>query len=548
MSPNDNFDDLQKPMVMHHHQELDSASAKLLDSLVVLDFEVPEDEGPDEQRQDELLVAAVNDAPVEDATRSDHDIDVGVIADVMESQMLLNKFRQNIDTAELIAKQFASISLSEQQRVYEDVYGTDAIVEETQNFVYAKLCDLDIELGQISHKPGYDVAVQENAEYINSRTLRLKFLRAEDFDSFRAAHRIVAWCNMKLDQFGKGTMGRDLRLSDLTPEAQHVLRSGKFQCLPQPDSAGRNILFLSKNRFGSASCTSIMQVVSYITERMIESDDVQRKGAVCVHNFDVPHDFSIPNQRKTRLYESLHMTGLVPLKVQAFHYFGNASETVKDISHIVQLSLSKKTRFRFRSHFGNLQDNLVSLAVYGIPSKDLPLDHAGEVDIGNHMRWMIAQQFREGCGMHAHSSLLLPCIGGFPPQPTMAMVAPSRSGTTVIQQPVCVGFRAASKSSAVIPTDGDILMGRGSALLQHPGNKYFRSLIAELFPMYNAANRTEKYQITKDVIERIRQNKGGRFLRRRGDDGGWEEAPWSVAREKAAHAFRKKRELRQKAK
>ena len=69
------------------------------------------------------------------------------------------------------------------------------------------------------------------------------FLRAELFDVPKAVKRLLFFLQKKLELFGEQTLTRDLRLSDLSEDAQHALENGSFQLLPFRDRSGR-IIFI----------------------------------------------------------------------------------------------------------------------------------------------------------------------------------------------------------------------------------------------------------------------------------------------------------------
>jgi hypothetical protein len=91
------------------------------------------------------------------------------------------------------------------------------------------------------HYQGYRIAYQQNPEYVES--LKLQFLRAEEFHPKNAAQRLLSYFDMKQQLFGPQGLGRDIRYDDLSPDDKESLEAGGMQTLPVTDHAGRAIIF-----------------------------------------------------------------------------------------------------------------------------------------------------------------------------------------------------------------------------------------------------------------------------------------------------------------
>eukprot|EP00804_Cyclotella_cryptica_P001753 CCRYP_009091-RA/>CCRYP_009091-RA protein AED:0.14 eAED:0.41 QI:0/0/0/1/0/0/2/181/615 len=100
----------------------------------------------------------------------------------------------------------------------------------------------------------------------------------------------------------------------------------------------------------------------------------------------------------------------------------------------------------------------------------------------------------------------------------------------------------------IIPTDNDVLCGRGVNIAAHPGNERFRTLIttrsdAAYCHTYSA---TEKRAVAEEIVRHINSlDPPGRFLKRegrghvtRGLNGPWEELSHKEAVKKACQALR----------
>jgi len=100
---------------------------------------------------------------------------------------------------------------------------------------------------------------------------------------------------------------------------------------------------------------------------------------------------------------------------------------------------------------------------------------------------------------------------------------------------------SADTNAPIVPTDNDVLLGRGRPYQEHAGNVYLKALIVQWFDKYNMSPRLGKMAVAEQLVHLIHlQN--GRFIKKVTDDE-WEEVELPQAREKVSHGFRKKREM-----
>ena len=90
------------------------------------------------------------------------------------------------------------------------------------------------------------VAMNQNSGYVHDKTFRLKFLRAEHFDTKKAANRMAMYFQEKRQLFGLDKLTKEIELSDLNEYDLQSLHLGFLQILPRPDHANRKILFYYK--------------------------------------------------------------------------------------------------------------------------------------------------------------------------------------------------------------------------------------------------------------------------------------------------------------
>lgn len=92
---------------------------------------------------------------------------------------------------------------------------------------------------------------------------------------------------------------------------------------------------------------------------------------------------------------------------------------------------------------------------------------------------------------------------------------------------------------ATDPSDKDVLLGRGTTIDKHPGNRYFRKLLADHRKEYmSASKKIRKFLIATSVVEHIHKMHG-RFLQQDNETGFWFPVDDGVAREKASRGLRR---------
>ncbi len=117
--------------------------------------------------------------------------------------------------------------LSAQQRseAFHDLHGVSSpLVEESPNFVAEKLEEFDQQMFLLEDRGAFELAQQINPDYV--RSLRQRFLRAENYEVEAAAQRFALNFAFRLDMFGEHVLGRDILLTDLSEEDRTLLNTG----------------------------------------------------------------------------------------------------------------------------------------------------------------------------------------------------------------------------------------------------------------------------------------------------------------------------------
>jgi hypothetical protein len=98
--------------------------------------------------------------------------------------------------------------------------------------------------------------------------------------------------------------------------------------------------------------------------------------------------------------------------------------------------------------------------------------------------------------------------------------------------------REIDEGHVCVPTDDDVLFGRGGYTNSHPGNIRFREKALELRPVYERSSKEEKFNISQILLDSIMSD-GARFLEK-GQDGEWHQVKGNGARKKASQALRER--------
>lgn len=270
----------------------------------------------------------------------------------------------SIDEADrLRASALEGLTQQERDQVLNDVHGVIKTQydkgQSTQNneFVAAKLSELDAEIAEIPTKAAYLRAKMTNPGYVLNRTFRLQFLMADSFEPKVAAQRLVAWFETKLVLFGSEKLTKDLTLSDLTPEEIQCLELGVVQRLAGTDHSGRSVVSCWPTTTREPSITTehklkafwyLINTIGWGSTNESDNMDAQQKGLVTVVFGKGP-----PAQAdRVTLWKILNLFRSVPTRVASIHYCYDDIESANSLVNLAIKALDPKSRARFRTHYG----------------------------------------------------------------------------------------------------------------------------------------------------------------------------------------------------
>lgn len=91
----------------------------------------------------------------------------------------------------------------------------------------------------------------------------------------------------------------------------------------------------------------------------------------------------------------------------------------------------------------------------------------------------------------------------------------------------------------IVPHGNDILLGRGGKNNQHVGNEQLRSIARSHRDSYRMSTKKGKSHISREIVAYVRRmNPPGRFLKKDGATGNWEDVDDDTAREKVSQVLR----------
>eukprot|EP00980_Cylindrotheca_fusiformis_P009273 scaffold2026_cov78-Cylindrotheca_fusiformis.AAC.8 len=397
----------------------------------------------------------------------------------------------------LIAQQMINLSPQDRENSYMDVHCIPNFIEEIPILVESSLVLFEMEISSIpaAEKKAYTVATTMNPEYCHKTDLRLAFLRADMFDCKKAAARFIRHFQVKLDLFGQRNLAVDITQDDLNSSDMEALYSGHAQILATPDRGGRRICLwavsdaIAERRLSEKAK---LRREFYNGMTILRDQEAQKRGCALIRCCFSPcggakkHDFgwTFP-----KLGPSL------PIRIVAVHLCYSDDDNCRNAweqeNATINMSLDPPSRVRVRTHYGSPKECLASLQRYGIEPESISLEGGGE----KFRRELVAQRIQE------------------------RLNCPRR--TTIH-----------------VPSQYDVLFGKGSPVQNHSGNRKFRELVSRHEEEYEKAKKGEKIGLAQKVVDAVYAS-SGMFLKPEGNI--WLSVDNNVAREKVSTAFRTQR-------
>lgn len=490
----------------------------------------------------------------------------------------------------LLAQELNRMSAPDRERAFQDLHCVSSYIPgESPKSIAEALQEVQLIITKMdpSTRAACDIAQRQDPRLLKEPKFVLRFLRAAMYEPDDCAKRLVSYFEVKRHLFGTKKLCKRVTLDDLDEDDIRCLDSGIMQILPARDRAGRAIFFWNMCLRGSHSRQSKQRVQFYGLQAGSESEVVQQRGMVIVSWNHGPG--KMPAEEMEVAFRNPAMVAMHDVRCEAFHFCCDG-EDGRIISSAIMTLVGEHTRVRFRTHTGSVPEIRKSLSSFGIPVLCLPFTETGSYLFHSSSAWLKEQREMEASvvskmeGASALTSLLTTSIKRKPaeePVQTMAgqanfdnVVEPDDSRKkakiqnqglplmptlkeapqTVAAKPAATAKKASKnptkrepKEGEYVPTEKDVVLGKGRYIQDMPGNVRFRSIIKLKFNRYEScASNQDKTFLAMEVVADIKES-GGKFLREdKTAPGGYAEVDALVARDKAASTFHSHRRFHKK--
>mmetsp|Transcript_32965 Transcript_32965/g.79745 ORF Transcript_32965/g.79745 Transcript_32965/m.79745 type:complete len:428 (+) Transcript_32965:53-1336(+) len=400
---------------------------------------------------------------------------------------------------ELIIKESATLSPQDRHRILLEVHGFHPKTSEPNVHTISTMLDrIRKQASLVRNRKAYNKALFLNPNYTDSRPFLMMFLRSEEFNPIKAAHRMVLHFETKLTLFGVDTLARKITYDDLSDEDRQALATGAIQVLPEKDRSGRIILYETARSLRYNSIKSQLRAHWYMIMSVVESDpDAQKEGIVRVFYNTDSHAHTTSHIEF--IQKGSIFSRALPVKNMGLHFCYNRDSLVTMLS-AVQLAVGVEGRSRLRDHFGNEQEVKKKLEEYNISSTALPTVSSDSVSTVYLEQDLIRRRQQEE------------------------------------------EERNMTSEEIMQPLSSDVILGRGRHQQEHPGNLKLAQLVDSKRQEYSQLRKLEKTRIIRDIVESY-ESAGVRFVERYGGEERslrWRESSGDARREKVSQLFRTK--------
>lgn len=153
------------------------------------------------------------------------------------------------ETEDFLAEEMNKLSFQERNKALEDMHCVGEGLQEDPQVVELQLQAFQNEVEVLRpNTPVYQYAEEIDADYVNDRGFRLRFLRAKDYGVKQAVEQMMRFLAYKEKYFGKEKLCKEIDLSDLTEEDRDFMQTGAFHVPKRRDRSGRAIIQMLNTR------------------------------------------------------------------------------------------------------------------------------------------------------------------------------------------------------------------------------------------------------------------------------------------------------------
>lgn len=400
-----------------------------------------------------------------------------------------SKYSVDVD----LANELNKLDFKDRVKLEEEIHGvTCAAVTETPELLKQALADFDSKVNalkegvkpkpmlrnviRISSLGEAEAEAAKSKCYLNDPDIRLRFLRAENFDVEKAVERMNNFLEFSSEVFGDYVADRPFAITDFDSKEETLLANSRTQYLPFRDRSGRRVC-VSVGACNFDYDTDLrFKILMYLHWVVSEDVETQRKGVVFVSwIFDEDEERSWQHALRPKFksafkpYYVMHWKS-IPIRVLSYHhYYVEDTLFFRSIWALYVFHLKDAERRKaFKSFFGDSTELLYKLSGFGVPTDLLPISCTGKVKTANHSAFLNVQRAK-------------------------------------------LKRRNDEEEIVECPRSEDVVFKKGPGYRNNPGNVYFRSLIEKYGEEHHVADKEEKYQITLRVLEAV-EKINGRFL------------------------------------
>uniref|UniRef100_A0A7S1D4I3 EF-hand domain-containing protein n=1 Tax=Cyclophora tenuis TaxID=216820 RepID=A0A7S1D4I3_CYCTE len=269
-------------------------------------------------------------------------------------------------------------------------------VSETPELISSKIRMFDEEISQIKEgkKKAFLIAMEKNPDKIDDKH-KLMFLRAELFNSKKAAARCCRHWDFMLDIFGPEKAFLPLTQKGALRDDAETLKLALYSDTGEKDSHGQHVLFVNFRSVNASKldCKAVCRCAVYTIWNRVERDEVTQQNGM-VAQMTIPQSTRTWNPRITRQM-SLYVRYGAPVRLACVHalYPGRFFKVIFRVGRILAGELSS----RIKVFAGTPQEVMEQMKDYGLTEDRLVEEVGGKVvlDREKYLRDMAAMEEKE---------------------------------------------------------------------------------------------------------------------------------------------------------
>ena len=195
-----------------------------------------------------------------------------------DNNLVWHEMRQ---TEQLLASEFSRLSVEEQSEALHDIHCVGEELKENPEMVENLLRQFDQTVRQ-THNPIYAMAVNQNKEYVEDSSFRLKFLRCNMYDVHQSVCQMMNFLENKATCFGQDKVSREITLHDLGDDAKELLLSGLYHIQKDRDQTGRVVLYMMSDMFGRCNIETMVSTFAALFAEEVWCSLKLTKSIFCI--------------------------------------------------------------------------------------------------------------------------------------------------------------------------------------------------------------------------------------------------------------------------